>query len=205
MPSGEVDLERLGRARQRRPTSEADRDRRRTDRSISLMIEELDQLNRGLEKTRRGAHHGAAPARGGAARRRTCASMPPSTTCRRRLLMFDAQSRLLVICNQRYLDMYRPVAGGRSSPAARCASSCEHAPAVGNLLRRLRAIPDQQTLSAFGAGKIDEPLVELADGRTIAVLQSSDGATAAGSRPTRTSPSASAPRSRSPTWRATTR
>jgi PAS domain-containing protein len=29
---------------------QADQDRRRTDRSISLMIEELDQLNRGLER-----------------------------------------------------------------------------------------------------------------------------------------------------------
>ena len=48
-PSGEVDLDELlklvGSAYE-----QADRDCRRTDRSISLMIEELDTLNRGLER-----------------------------------------------------------------------------------------------------------------------------------------------------------
>ena len=31
--------------------AEADRDRRRTDRSIALMIEEIDTINRGLEQS----------------------------------------------------------------------------------------------------------------------------------------------------------
>ena len=48
-PSGEVDLDVLGEL-VTEAYEQADRDRRRTDRSISLMIEELDQLNRGLEQ-----------------------------------------------------------------------------------------------------------------------------------------------------------
>ncbi|HEX3710946.1 MAG TPA: EAL domain-containing protein [Pseudolabrys sp.] len=49
-PSGEVDLDLLGEFVDA-AFEQADNDRRRTDRSISLMIEELDQLNRGLEST----------------------------------------------------------------------------------------------------------------------------------------------------------
>ena len=48
-PSGEVDLEVLA-ALVIAAYEQSDRDRRRTDRSISLMIEEVDQLNRGLER-----------------------------------------------------------------------------------------------------------------------------------------------------------
>ena len=49
-PSGEVDLDLLGQFVSA-AFVDADSDRRRTDRSIALMIEELDQLNRGLEQT----------------------------------------------------------------------------------------------------------------------------------------------------------
>jgi hypothetical protein len=48
-PTGEVDLDELLKL-VAAAYEQADRDRRRTDRSISLMIEELDTLNRGLEK-----------------------------------------------------------------------------------------------------------------------------------------------------------
>ncbi len=49
-PSGEVDVELLGQLVSE-ALDQSDNDRRRTDRSIALMIEELDQLNRSLEKT----------------------------------------------------------------------------------------------------------------------------------------------------------
>jgi diguanylate cyclase (GGDEF)-like protein/PAS domain S-box-containing protein len=49
-PSGEVDFDLLGQF-VGAAFEQADNDRRRTDRSISLMIEELDQLNRSLEST----------------------------------------------------------------------------------------------------------------------------------------------------------
>ena len=48
-PSGEIDLGALGELVVS-TYEQADRDRRRTDRSISLMVEELDQLNHGLER-----------------------------------------------------------------------------------------------------------------------------------------------------------
>jgi diguanylate cyclase (GGDEF)-like protein/PAS domain S-box-containing protein len=47
-PSGEVDLDLLGQLVST-AFEETDNDRRRTDRSIALMVEELDRLNRGLE------------------------------------------------------------------------------------------------------------------------------------------------------------
>ena len=47
--SGEVSLELLAELVSG-AYEQADQDRRRTDRSISLMIEELDRLNRGLER-----------------------------------------------------------------------------------------------------------------------------------------------------------
>ena len=47
-PSGEINVDLLGKFVSA-AFEEADNDRRRTDRSIALMIEELDQLNRGLE------------------------------------------------------------------------------------------------------------------------------------------------------------
>jgi diguanylate cyclase (GGDEF)-like protein/PAS domain S-box-containing protein len=49
-PAGDVDIELLGQLVSA-ALEQSDQDRRRTDRSISLMIEELDRLNRGLENT----------------------------------------------------------------------------------------------------------------------------------------------------------
>jgi diguanylate cyclase (GGDEF)-like protein/PAS domain S-box-containing protein len=49
-PAGDVDIELLGQLVST-ALEQSDQDRRRTDRSISLMIEELDRLNRGLENT----------------------------------------------------------------------------------------------------------------------------------------------------------
>ena len=49
-PTGEVDIDLLGQLVSA-ALEQSDNDRRRTDRSISLMVEELDQLNRGLENT----------------------------------------------------------------------------------------------------------------------------------------------------------
>ena len=49
-PTGEVDIDLLGQLVSA-AFKQSDNDRRRTDRSISLMVEELDQLNRDLENT----------------------------------------------------------------------------------------------------------------------------------------------------------
>ena len=62
---------------------EFDRDRRRTDRSMSLMIEELDAVQRNLEQTVIERTKELTARESGACRRRTCASMRRFPICRR--------------------------------------------------------------------------------------------------------------------------
>ncbi len=102
-PSGEVDIDLLGRLVSA-AFEETDNDRRRTDRSISLMIEELDSLNRGLENTiaertselqQREAELRLQNLRFNAA----LENMPQG------LCMFDNDKRL-VVSNLRYAEMY---------------------------------------------------------------------------------------------------
>jgi PAS domain-containing protein len=84
---------------------EADKDRRRTDRSISLMVEELEQLTRGLEKTvqqrTRELEQRERDLR--AQNERFDAAVNHMSLG---LAMFDREGRV-VICNQRYFDMYK--------------------------------------------------------------------------------------------------
>jgi diguanylate cyclase (GGDEF)-like protein len=84
---------------------QADNDRHRTDRSISLMIAELEQLNRGLDQLvqertvalrEREAELQAQNVRFDAALK----NMPHG------LCMYDRHERLIV-CNERYAEMYR--------------------------------------------------------------------------------------------------
>jgi diguanylate cyclase (GGDEF)-like protein/PAS domain S-box-containing protein len=102
-PSGEIDLGALGELVDS-AYEQADRDRRRTDRSISLMIEELDQLNRGLEQL--------VEERTAALREREAKSQAQNlqfdaalNNMTQGLNMFDTAGRL-VVCNARYLQMY---------------------------------------------------------------------------------------------------
>src|SRR4029079_9942209 len=81
-----------------------DRDRRRTDRSISLMIEELDSLNRGLEKLVE-VRTRAWRASETQLKARTLTFQPAVNNMSLALLMFDGDRRL-VICNERYRRMY---------------------------------------------------------------------------------------------------
>ena len=84
---------------------QSDNDRRRTDRSISLMIGELDQLNRGLEQL---VEERTAALREGKAelRAQNLRFDAALSHMSQALLMFDSSGRL-VICNQRYIEMYR--------------------------------------------------------------------------------------------------
>jgi PAS domain-containing protein len=83
---------------------QTDGDRRRTDRSISLMIGELDQLNRGLDQLvqERTAALRQREAELSAQNLRFDAALNNMSQA---LLMFDSSARLL-ICNQRYIEMY---------------------------------------------------------------------------------------------------
>ena len=102
-PSGQVDLDLLGQLVST-AFEEADHDRRRTDRSIALMVEELDRLNRSLEKTidertnelfKREAELISQNQRFDAA----------INNMLQGLCMFDDENRL-VVCNAQYAKMY---------------------------------------------------------------------------------------------------
>jgi len=156
--SGDVDLAALG-ALVSSAYDEADRDRRRTERSIALMVEEVDQVNRGLERRvdERTAEVQAVRAVLEAA----------LNNMSQGLLMFDAEARLL-ICNRRYLEMY-------ALPPDLVKPGC----ALRELLRlriangTLSTDPDAyitDLMSRLKRGENANLIVELGDGRTIAVL-----------------------------------
>jgi diguanylate cyclase (GGDEF)-like protein len=83
---------------------EFDRDRRRTDRSMALMIEEIDAINRNLEAlvTKRTVELRAREEDLQAQNMRFDTAVNHMT---QGLLLFDASHRL-VVCNQRYIEMY---------------------------------------------------------------------------------------------------
>lgn len=104
VPSGQVDLDLLGQLVST-AFEESDRDRRRTDRSIGLMVDELDRLNRGLEKTidERTKELSKREAELFTQNRRFDAAINNMVLG---LCMFDQENRLLV-CNSQYASMYQ--------------------------------------------------------------------------------------------------
>ncbi len=164
-PSGEVDIEAL-RKLVIAHYEQCDRDRRRTDRSIKLMIDELDELNRGLERLvqertvalrEREAELSAQNLRLDAALRNMSQA----------LLMFDPDYRL-VICNQRYFDMY-----GLSRDIIKVGCQfrelLEHRKATGSFPEDI----DQYLVNHKAAmlrGQMYNRIVDLSDGRTIVVV-----------------------------------
>ena len=116
------------------------------------------------------------------------------------LCMFDAQEKL-VVCNKRYLKMYdlpadivKPGCSLARNPAAAHGSGNFSAD-IDTYLAGLRR--------QFAHGEYVYMITHLDDGRVIA-LQTGRRPAAAGSRRTRTSPSGSARRRASRTWRGTT-
>jgi diguanylate cyclase (GGDEF)-like protein len=83
---------------------EFDRDRRRTDRSMALMIEEIDAINRNLEElvAKRTAELRARERDLQAQNMRFDTAINHMT---QGLLLFDPMQRL-VVCNERYIEMY---------------------------------------------------------------------------------------------------
>jgi diguanylate cyclase (GGDEF)-like protein len=162
---GDVDFDKLGQLISS-AYEQADQDRRRTDRSIALMIEELDRLNRGLERL--------VEERTAALRQREDELQAQNfrfdaalNNMSQALLMFDSAARL-VISNHRYCEMY-----GLSPATAQ--PGCP----LRDLLERRRDSgtfsedPDryiENLISFIAQGKTWSQLMELPDGRTIAVL-----------------------------------
>jgi diguanylate cyclase (GGDEF)-like protein len=164
-PCGTVDLDLLGQLVSS-AYDQAHQDRRRTDRSIALMVEELDRLNRGLGQL--------VEERTAALRQREEELQAQNfrfdaalNNMSQALLMFDSSARL-VISNHRYHEMY-----GLSPEGAQ--PGCP----LRDLLERRKDSgtfsddPDgyiENLLSVIAQGKTWSQLTELPDGRTIAVL-----------------------------------
>jgi diguanylate cyclase (GGDEF)-like protein len=145
---------------------QSDRDRRRTDRSISLMIEELDKLNRSLEQQ--------VEERTAALRERETELQAQNfrfdaalNNMSQALLLFDADARL-VISNQRYLDMY-------GLPAELVKPGVQ----LIDLLRArqergsFQGNPEEylaNVVADVSEGRTGSQVVELPDGRTTSVL-----------------------------------
>ena len=185
--AGAVDVDRLAELVSN-AYEEHDRDRRRTARSMSLMIEEIDAINRNLEQTvvERTQELRAREADLQAQNMRFNAAV---SNMSQGLVMFDAGQRL-VICNQRYIDMYGldadAVAPGctlRELIELRIASGT-YSGDPGRYIAKLSA--------AIAAGQDDS--ASSSSSRTDAPSRWSVSrwTAAAGSRPTRTSPSGGA-------------
>lgn len=142
------------------------RDTNRTDRSMSLMIDELDKLNRELEQkiADRTAELKESEGRLQSQNELFHAAINNMSQA---LMMFDASGRLM-ISNRRYRDMYglpedavRPGRSARELIEARIANRTLDVD-VDRYLDVLYKVVD--------SGKPATRLVELPDGRTIAVL-----------------------------------
>ena len=83
---------------------EFDRDRRRTDRSMSLMIEEIDAINRNLEQLV-AKRTSELRSREEDLQAQNVRFDTAINNMRQGLLLFDS-SQQLVVCNQRYIEMY---------------------------------------------------------------------------------------------------
>ena len=102
--TGEADLDALGEFVSA-AYEEQDRDRERTDRSISLMVDELDRLNHGLE-TLVEERTATLRQREQELRNQNSQFDAAINNMSHALIMFDAGARLM-ICNNRYRSMYR--------------------------------------------------------------------------------------------------
>ena len=153
--SGEFDLQRLGEL----VTSayeESDRDRRRTDRAITLMIGELEDLNRNLESL--------------VADRTTALQAQNSlfdaalNNMSQGLTMFGPDARLLV-CNRRYLEIYR-LSAADVKPGCTFRDLLEHRVRAGTMSGDMEEFHTRFTAD-MTAGNSTSDTVELPDGRVI--------------------------------------
>jgi diguanylate cyclase (GGDEF)-like protein len=164
-PGDSVDLDVLGQLVSG-AYDQAHHDRRRTDRSIALMIEELDQLNRGLERL---------------VEERTIALRQREEELRAQNLRFDAalnnmsqallmfdSSASLVISNHRYVEMYG-LSPEIVKPGCLLRELLEHRRDNGTFSDDPGDYVEN-LMTVIAQGKTWSQLIELPDGRTISVL-----------------------------------
>jgi diguanylate cyclase (GGDEF)-like protein/PAS domain S-box-containing protein len=164
-PSGEVEFDELVKSVDA-AYEQADRDRRRTDRSISLMIEELDSLNRGLEELV-AVRTEALREREAQLKAQNLRFEAAVNNMSQALLMFDGDQRL-VICNERYRRMYG-LSRDVVKPGCSLRDLLEHRKATGSFAGDIDRYMAEM-FDTLSAGTTMAKLVELPDGRVIAVL-----------------------------------
>jgi len=165
-PSGKVDIEKLA-VMVGAAYDDADNDRRRTDRSMSLMIEEVDQLNRGLEQ-QVDERTAALNEREQQLRAQNLRLDAALSNMSQGLAMFDGDARLL-ICNQRYIEMY-----GLSPDVAKPGASLRDLLNHHSLNNVFTVDTDKrvsEVLESIDNGKRTGLVIEMLDGRTIAVVR----------------------------------
>ncbi len=162
--SGKVDLDALG-ALVTAAYLEADRDRGRTDRSMALMIEELDRLNRRLEQQ--------VVTRTGELRDREAQLQTQNWLFEeairhmsQALLMFDPCGRL-VVCNKRYNEMYN-LPPATTKPGATIQDLLQARKAAGSFAGDIEAYV-ATVQKSIAQGKTYNRNVELPDGRSVAI------------------------------------
>ncbi len=162
---GGVDLDLLGQLVSG-AYEQASHDRRRTDRSIGLMIEELDRLNRGLEQLVE-ERTVALRQREEELRAQNLRFDAALNNMSQALLMFDSAARL-VISNHRYQEMYG-LSAKVVEPGCHLRELLEHRRNAGTFSDD----PDryiENLMAVIAQGKTWSQLTELPDGRTVSVL-----------------------------------
>src|SRR5581483_561412 len=145
---------------------EFDRDRRRSDRSMSLMIEEVDAVNRNLEQlvAKRSSELQARERDLQAQNIRFDIAINNMT---QGLLLFDASGRLIV-CNQRYIAMY-----GLSADAVTPGISLRDLVAYRKQTGSFNGDLDEYCASlsrSIAAGETSHRLTETPNGRSILIV-----------------------------------
>jgi diguanylate cyclase (GGDEF)-like protein len=164
--TGSVDLEKLTDL-VAAAYEEFDRDRRRTDRSMSLMIEELEAVHRNLEQTVI-ERTGELRAREAELKGQNTRFDAAVSNMSQGLIMFDAAARM-VMCNQRFFSIYRLEAEDIKPGDTlhhvleRRAANGTFSGDAGRFIGGIRATVE--------AGLSNTQFVELVDGRTIAVVR----------------------------------
>jgi len=162
--SGEVDIEAL-KVSVGLAFEESDRDRRRTDRSISLMIDELEQLNRNLEqqvaKRTTELHE-----RENELRAQNLRFDAAINNMSQGLVMFDTQGNILV-CNRRYIEMYN-LMPEQAKPGTSLVDMMQARHKAGTFTANPESYA-KDLLREFASGEIAGRVVELQDGRTVSI------------------------------------
>jgi PAS domain S-box-containing protein len=145
---------------------EFDRDRRRTDRSMSLMIEEIDAINCNLEQlvAKRTSELRAREADLRAQNERFDVALNNMT---QGLLLYDSSERLIV-CNQRYIEMYG-MSPDVAKPGCSFRNLVVHRKETGSFKGDVDAFCSS-VLRNVASGEVTHSVLETADGRSIEII-----------------------------------